>query len=1513
MKAGKRGMNGKKITTFLLSLLMVFMMLPVEAFAGVRGNEDTVSEDRIEEETDLIEEDWIGIDDAGEESPEADGDGELPVVWLSSEPGRLSISCVSENIAASNDEAEAGEFYYVTPGGAIGFYLPDDYWPTTFPKRDEQRWVFVGWQAVDNKGKKMKGPYYDNLPADGEFTALWLDLEADPNAFWEYEVRPNGTDCILTGYRFPDTVNWQLTTLNVPNNIMDKSENGGNITYHVTGVDVGNAFVGRKKLTTILFYEDAAIDTMFKVTDCVTLKSIEVIRTGNPVDKNTLPASVKTIPYGALAGTAITSLSMPGVTRVEGCDTGYTGAFEGCNSLTGITFGMQNVTIESMAFSKIGSTLTITYPGKMSDLSWDVVMYSPNVVFDCSDGYLGWCGSGWGTGTGQVSGIFDGNCTHYTLSDEGALVIDSYGGSARDLYEAHETEQVVSAQDGKWSVWNSDDEEWEGIVKTVTVGQVYGIEKETFYHQYNLTTADLGTCIRTLGESAFSECTSLTNIALPSGLTSLGNGVFSGCKSLKSIDLPTGLTSLGNDVFSGCKSIESIDLPSGLTSLGDHAFYGCAFLKSINLPNGVITIGNHTFGYCTALKNLYFDGTKAKWDAVTKGIGWDRYVSSDFTEHWRCTVTFSANGHGTAPDPQTNLWSNESKVTQPDDLTAEGLNFTGWYTDEACTAENKWDFNDPVTGDMALHAGWSAATYAVTVTNGTGGGNYAENASVTIKANAPEAGKRFKDWSGTEDLVFTAGSALTAEATFTMPARALALTANYEDQPAQEKVASPVFDPAAGSYNEAQTVTISCSTQDAKIYYTLDGTTPSSSAGSLYSGAIRVDETITIKAVAVKENMEDSEVVTAAYTITLDNPPEPDPDFALYVKEGTEEVSCSDKEVITGGSFTLIPKFAEGKVTNSRVVWESANPAVASVSQSGKVTGRSIGMTVVTARSEEDPELTASMEVTVTDPVEGIALDKKSYSFGYSEEGGESVELNATLLPHSASQEVKWSTDNAGVLILCDDEGYELSGEMNGKGKVYAVSENQSVKVRAVGTGKASVTAAATDGSNKKAVCKFTVGKAVPAFTIEGKNKKTSVKAGKTLQISVNWGGKKKKPANTGVEWSVLKASDLTDASDIAVISSKGVLTAITQGTVIVTATSKANPEKTASMEITVTAPAKSKAAKVTGIEFKNKETLADKGLAAGKSYKLTKKLTLSGKGKAAADAVAFISTDNSVATVDQKGVIRGVSAGTVTIKAVTRDAEDIASAPGDSVTFTVYSGVKSLKLEQTKLILGTQDGAQYGTVKLASLLPADAQKKDIKWTAGSKNVKLAAIAADGGPSTGEFAEPGASVTVEDGKILAVMGIAPGTVKLTGTTTDGTKKKVTCTVTVRGQVTGLKLKTKAAKKGVNNITLADKEETADTIEYTGIMKANSTLTLTPVPEINGISAGAKKKADQKLYKAYAKVTDTGISYRSSDISVATVDAKGKISVKKGTSGKTVKIHAASADGKYRAEYEITVK
>ena len=123
---------------------------------------------------------------------------------------------------------------------------------------------------------------------------------------------------------------------------------------------------------------------------------------------------------------------------------------------------------------------------------------------------------------------------------------------------------------------------------------------------------------------------------------------------------------------------------------------------------------------------------------------------------------------------------------------------------------------------------------------------------------------------------------------------------------------APTFSPAAGTYTEVQSVTLSCETQGATIYYTTDGTTPTSSSAA-YSSAISVGETMTIKAIAIKNEIE-STLATAAYTINL---PEDENTSKTWDLSIDETASASTTELTWMATYVDMVYSKETSTTNA--------------------------------------------------------------------------------------------------------------------------------------------------------------------------------------------------------------------------------------------------------------------------------------------------------------------------------------------------------------------------------------------------------------------------------------------------------------------------------------------------------------------------------------------------------------------------------------------------------------------
>jgi hypothetical protein len=115
---------------------------------------------------------------------------------------------------------------------------------------------------------------------------------------------------------------------------------------------------------------------------------------------------------------------------------------------------------------------------------------------------------------------------------------------------------------------------------------------------------------------------------------------------------------------------------------------------------------------------------------------------------------------------------------------------------------------------------------------------------------------------GNHTFRMTVAGKNSASTSYTLSADKITLTATT---PA---VAAPTFNPPGGTFTSATTVTISTTTPGASIHYTTDGSTPSSTVGTLYSGPITISSTTTVRAIAYANGMSDSSVSSATYTIS---------------------------------------------------------------------------------------------------------------------------------------------------------------------------------------------------------------------------------------------------------------------------------------------------------------------------------------------------------------------------------------------------------------------------------------------------------------------------------------------------------------------------------------------------------------------------------------------------------------------------------------------------------------------
>ena len=138
---------------------------------------------------------------------------------------------------------------------------------------------------------------------------------------------------------------------------------------------------------------------------------------------------------------------------------------------------------------------------------------------------------------------------------------------------------------------------------------------EEMFYQSDLRSVVIPTNVTTVGYSAFKRCSSLTTVTFEkeSQLKTIGGdyyyGAFSDCTALTSIEIPASVETIGNTAFSDCSSLATVTFEKGsrLKTIGNNAYYRCTSLTSIEIPASVETIEKKAFMHCSSLATVTFE------------------------------------------------------------------------------------------------------------------------------------------------------------------------------------------------------------------------------------------------------------------------------------------------------------------------------------------------------------------------------------------------------------------------------------------------------------------------------------------------------------------------------------------------------------------------------------------------------------------------------------------------------------------------------------------------------------------------------------------------------------------------------------------------------------------------------------------------------------------------------------------------------------------------------------------
>ena len=251
--------------------------------------------------------------------------------------------------------------------------------------------------------------------------------------------------------------------------------------------------------------------------------------------------------------------------------------------------------------------------------------------------YTGGCGT-------NVTWTFNDSTGLLTISGTGAMSSSGYSKYAKQVKRLVIEEGVTSIHNGAFDS-NPNNSSYISNAyhfTSITIPKsVHTIGRRAFHYSSTLSTIYGMEGVTTIGDEAFSDNSALTAINIPDSVTTIGKSAFYYCNSVTSLKIGSGLTNLGADAFKYCFGLKSVTVsesntsfrasndtlfnkdmthlyfycsgstassytvPDSVVSIGSYSFRNISSLRSVTLGKNVTTIGQDAFAICKNLNTIY--------------------------------------------------------------------------------------------------------------------------------------------------------------------------------------------------------------------------------------------------------------------------------------------------------------------------------------------------------------------------------------------------------------------------------------------------------------------------------------------------------------------------------------------------------------------------------------------------------------------------------------------------------------------------------------------------------------------------------------------------------------------------------------------------------------------------------------------------------------------------------------------------------------------------------------------
>ena len=529
----------------------------------------------------------------------------------------------------------------------------------------------------------------------------------------------------------------------------------------------------------------------------------------NKLTSVTLPASLTKIELSTFQDNQLTEITIPSTVKDIGSR-----AFKG-NQLTSINIATGVTTIGSEAFANNLLT-TVALPDSLTDVGSSA--FSSNKIADVS----------------IPTSVITIGSSAFSKNSLGSVVIP---------------ESVTSIGPNAFS--------YNQLTSVIIPSSVTSIGSEAFSDNL-LTSVTITHGVTSIGNGAFSN-NLLTSLTIPSSVTSLGERAFIN-NQLVSVAIPNSLTTISRQAFANNK-LASVLIPDSVTRIGEFAF-NANLLSQLVIPESVTNIDSSAFSSNSLKLLLIGDGVKSIAAQAFSG----NQLSSVIIPDSVTTLGYLAfqNNHLISVTIGSGVTSIANGAFQNNNLSSLSI------PSHVKTIDN-WAFaHNQLTSILmpgVTNIGTSAFAYNQLVTvsipisvTSIKSNAFAYNQLTAVRIENPNV--QIMDHAFTwnsKDLVFYGKSGSTAES----------YAKKFKHDFLPDKAALPVAIPFAGDVAMGTEVSLTTITAGAAIFYTLDGSDPTTSS-TRYETPIPITVDVTLKAIAVMPDFLNSDILIAQYYVSVE-------------------------------------------------------------------------------------------------------------------------------------------------------------------------------------------------------------------------------------------------------------------------------------------------------------------------------------------------------------------------------------------------------------------------------------------------------------------------------------------------------------------------------------------------------------------------------------------------------------------------------------------------------------------